>query len=253
VSARHLAALFARFALFALLAAGCGGLRTVVAPPRDLEDYRAFRVAAADGTRLRRASLYLAHHPNGVFRDEVRAAFEEEEPRYFARAQGSREGLRRYLADLPEGPHAEAALALFVAFGSSMKEAELEDLARHVRYEDAKMEVAAVNRRAVGEAILGALGALLDEETYGVARDDAPAALKRILLGRTAPTWGGVPARREDDYFFVLPTRPERQSRVVTLEVSVTEAAGVVTSATLEGSDLLVRWMEAEQIVALDP
>src|SRR5690606_4512794 len=136
------------------LACGCAGLRPMLAPPEDLEDYRAFRVAAAEGTRLARAKRYLDRHPKGAFADEVRRAFEEEEPVYFERAQASREGIRRYLADLPEGPHADAAVALLVAFGSSMQEAELRDLARRVRYEDTKLEAAAVQRRAVGEAIL---------------------------------------------------------------------------------------------------
>src|SRR5262245_20655786 len=101
------------------LVLGCGGLRTILAPPEDPEDYRAFRVAAATGTRLARAKRYIERHPRGTFAEEVRRTFDEEEPVYFERAQASREGIRRYLADLPEGPHADAALALLVAFGSS--------------------------------------------------------------------------------------------------------------------------------------
>jgi hypothetical protein len=235
-----------------LLVCGCAGLRPMLAPPADLEDYRAFRVAAAEGTRLARAKRYLDRHPEGAFVEEVRRAFEGEEPAYFEQAQGSREGLRRYLADLPEGPHAEAAVALLVAFGSSMQDAELRDLARRVRFEDAKLEAAAVQRRAVGEAILAAVGVLLDEDVYGAPRSEAPPKLRALLLGRHAPTWGGVPARHEDDYFFLLPTRPERESRLLTLEISVIEAGGIVVGAKVEGSDMLVRWAEAAQIVRLD-
>lgn len=238
--------------LFAALSCGCAGLRPMLAPPDDLEDYRAFRVAAAEGTRLARAKRYLERHPKGAFADEVRRVFEEEEPLYFERAQSSREGIRRYLADLPDGPHAEAALALLVAFGSSMKEAELRDLARRVRYEDAKLEAAAQQRRAVVEAILSALGVLLDEDVYGVPREQAPPKLRELLLGKPAPTWGAVPSRHEADYFFILPTRPERESRLLTLEISVIEEDGVVVGSKLEGSDMLVRWAEAEQIVRLD-
>jgi hypothetical protein len=232
--------------------AGCAELRPMLAPPQDLEDYRAFRVAAAEGTRLARAKRYLARHPKGRFREEVQNAFEEEEPRWFERAQSSREALRRYLADLPDGPHAEAALALLIAFGSSMKDAELKDIARRVRFEDAKLEAAAVQRRAVGDAILAAVGVLVDEEVYGVPREAAPPALRTLLLGRSSPTWGGVPARREEDLFFILPTRPERESRLLTLEVTLREAGGVVVGATIEGSDMFVRWTEADQIARLD-
>lgn len=237
-----------------LLLASCAELRTTLAPPGDLEDYRAYRVAAAQGTRLSRAKRYLDRHPKGTFFEEVNQAFEQEEPAYFEEAQGSHEGIRRYLADLPNGPHADAALALLIAFGSSMQDAELNDLARHVRYDDAKLEVAAVQRRAVGEAILAAVGVLVDEDVYVPRRprQDAPPKLRMLLVGKNAPTWGGVPARREDDYFFLLPTRPERQSRLLTLETSVIEEDGVVVGGKLEGSDMLVRWAEAEQIVALD-
>jgi hypothetical protein len=234
-------------------AAGCAALRPMTARPADLDDYRAFRVAAAEGTRLARAKRYLERHPEGAFAAEVRAAFEEEEPRYFEAAQGSREAARRYLADLPDGPHAAAALALLTALESNMKEAELRDIARRVRYEDAKLEVAAEQRRAVGESILAAVGVLLDDDVYGVPRASGPPELRALMLGPTPTTWGTVPARREQDLFFLLPTRPERESRLLTLEISLGETDGVVTSATVEGSDMFVRWAEADEIVKLDP
>ena len=80
-----------------------------------------------------------------------------------------------------------------------MQDAELRDIARKVRYEDAKLESAAVQRRAVGEAILGAIGVLLDEDVYGVPRAEGPPALRTLMTGRTASTWGTVPSRREED------------------------------------------------------
>lgn len=245
-------ALSAALAGCAASSAGCAELRPTLAPADDVEDYRAFRVAAAEGTRLARAKRYLERHPSGTWAPEVRAAFDDEEPRYFAAAQESREGIRRYLADLPDGPHADAALALLAAFGSSMQDAELRDIARRVRYDDAKLEAAAVQRRAVGEGILSAVGVLLDDDVYGAPRADAPLKLRALLLGKDAPTWGGVPARREDDYFFLLPTRPERESRLLTLEIGVEEEGGVVRGGRVEGSDMFVRWAEADQIVRLD-
>lgn len=229
----------------------CAELRPMLAPPNDLEDYRAFRVAAAEGTRLARAKRYLERHPRGAFAEEVRRAWEDEEPLYFERAQSTREGVRRYLADLPDGPHAEAALALLIAFGSSMEDAELRDLARRVQLEDAKLEAAAVQRRAVPEAILSSLGVLLDDDVYGAPRAESP-KLRQLMTKRDSPTWGGVPAQREDDYFFLLPTRPDRESRLLTLELHLMETEGIVVGAVLEGSDMLVRWAEAEQIIRLD-
>jgi hypothetical protein len=236
-----------------LTTAGCAETRAMTAPSADLEDYRAFRVAAAEGTRLRRASEYLERHPNGTWAEEVRAIFNEEEPTFYERAQETREGVRRYLADLPHGPHADAGLALLVALDSSIEEAELNDLARRVRVQDAKLEAAAQQRRAVGEGILGALGVLLDDDTYGVPRQDASPALRGLLLGRHPSTWGGgVPKNHEEDYFYLLPTRPDRLSRVMTLETHLLEHDGMIVGARLEGSDMIVRWAEAEQIVRLD-
>lgn len=231
----------------------CATLRPMVASSSDLEDYRAFRVAGAEGTRLARAKKYLERHPKGAFADEVRGAFEEEEPRYFERAQATHEGARRYLADLPDGPHAVAALALLTALGTSMQDAELRDIARKARYDDAKLESAAVQRRAVGEAILGAIGVLLDEAVYGVPRAEGPPALRTLMTGRTGSTWGTVPRHREEDLFFLLPTRPDRESRLFTLEVTLAETDGLVTDGVIEGADMLVLWAEADQIVKLDP
>jgi hypothetical protein len=236
-----------------LALSGCASMRTMTASPSDLEDYRAFRVAAAEGTRLRRASEYLARHPNGAFAEEVRAVFEDEEPRYFEAAQGSREAARRYLADLPKGPHADAALALLTALESNMADAELRDVARKVRYEDARLEAAAVRRRAVGEAILNAVGTLLEDGVYGVPRNEGPPALRALLTGRQATTWGALPSHREEDLYFVLPTRPERESRLLTLEIDLAEVDGRVAGATVAGADLFIRWAEADRIQPIDP
>jgi hypothetical protein len=235
------------------LVTGCASLRTMTAPPGDLEDYRAYRVAAVQGTRLARAKKYLDRHPKGAFADEVRAAFEEEEPRYFEASQGSRDGVRRYLADLPDGPHATAAIALLTALETSMQDAELRDVARRARYDDAKLEAAAVQRRAVGEAILGALGVFLDDGVYGRDREDATPALRSLMSGPSATTWGALRSRREQDLFFLLPTRPERESRLLTLEIQIEEKEGRIAGGSIAGADMLVRWAEADQIVRLDP
>lgn len=240
-------------ALLALSLPSCATFREMTTTSSDLEDYRAFRVAGAEGTRLARAKTYLDRHPKGAFAGEVKSAFEEEEPRYFEKAQTSREGARRYLADLPDGPHAAAALALLTALESNMQDAELRDVARRVRYDDAKLEAAAQQRKAVGEAILSALGVFLDDGVYGSTRADAPPQLRTVMAGPRGSTWGALPQRREDDFFFLLPTRPERESRLLTLEMELEEKDGHITAATIAGADMLVMWAEADQIVKLDP
>jgi hypothetical protein len=240
-------------ALAALVISGCSGMRAMTAPSGDLADYRAFRVAAAEGTRLARAQRYLERHPDGAFAAEVRAAFEREEPRYFARAQRSRDDAAQYLADLPRGPHAEAAAALLRALESDMRDAELRDVAEKVRRDEARLDSAAAQRRAVGETILGAVGVLLDEETYGRPRASANPSLRALLLGPAPPTWGPMPEAREQDLFFLLPTRPVRESRLLTLEIAVEEREGAITRGRISGADLFVRWTEADRILPLDP
>jgi hypothetical protein len=231
----------------------CEGCTTMLAPPDDLADYRAYRVAAPEGTRLRRAKDYLERHPNGRFAGEVRAAFDEEEPHYFARAQESRRGVRNYLADLPDGPHAEAALALLVAFGRDMREAELADIARRAQRDEAMLEAAATQRREASAAVLDTLALLLDDDVYGAPLSQAPPKLQRVLSAPGASTWGaGVRGRVERAFVFDLPTRPARTSRVLKLAVTMIETDGVATGAKLEGPDLLVRWAEADRIVAVD-
>ena len=237
----------------ALAASGCASMRTVVAPPDDLADYRAFRVAAVTGTRLARAQAYLERHPRGAFAEEVRAAFDEEEPRYFEQSQVSRAAVSRYLMDLPRGPHAKAAVALLTAFDTKLDEIALDEDARVARLADAKLEEAAQQRRAVASTILAAVGALLEGSTYGVRREDVGKPMRALLAADSPSTWGALPATREHDLYFLLPTRPERESRLLTLVVSLSEVDGVVVAARVHGADMFVRWAEADKIVALDP
>lgn len=239
--------------LFVLAVSACATFRPMVAGPRDLEDYRAFRVAAAEGTRLARAQTYLKRHPTGAFADEVRHAFDEEEPRFFEACQANRSGAQRYLTDLPDGPHASAALALLNALESNMEEAALLDVIQKARGDEARFESAAALRRRVGEAILSGVGVLLDDGVYGISRADAPPALRSVLTGSAASTWGALPGRRDEDLFFTLPTRPAPESRLLTLEFSIVEDDDRIVSGKVSGDDMFVRWLEADKIVRVDP
>ncbi len=232
---------------------GCGSLRAMTAPSSDLADYRAFRVAAADGTRLARAQRYLERHPGGVFAGEVSRAFASEEPVFFERAKTSRSGAVEYLTDLPHGPHAAAALALVNALEQDAHEAELRDLVARARGDEVRMEAAAQQRRAVGETILGAVGVLLDEDTYATPLSAAAPALRALLVGPAPATWGRLPAAREQDLFFSLPTRDVRESRLLTLTIAFEEQGGRVVEGRISGPAMFVRWAEADRMIALDP
>jgi hypothetical protein len=239
-------------ALF-LLVSGCAVGRQLIADNGDLADYRSFRVALREGVRLSRASLYLDAHPRGTWTAEVRAAFDAEEPAYFEACKGSRAGVREYLVDLPRGPHAGAAFALLVAYDAKVEDIETARLMQGARRTEAQLEAAAARRRAVGEAILGATGALLEDHVYGAPIGEAPESLRRALGGEVSPTWGPIPASRERDLFYALPSREGREDRAVTLKLSVAQDdRGAIVAGRIEGQDLFVRWDEADLLRQLD-
>ena len=232
---------------------GCAAGAQMIASDDDLADYRTYRVAAHEGTRLARAQKYLVAHPHGTWAAEVRAAFDDEEPAYFERLSDTRKGASDYLSDLPRGPHADAAIALLTAYDTKVDDVETANLMREARRSEAMLDRASADRRAVSEAILSAVGAFLDPNVYGARIDDAPAPLLHALAGTTRPTWGRTVAHRDYDLYFTLPTRPERESRVANLVIAAVIKNGVVEEGMIEGPDLFVHWDEADQVRALDP
>jgi hypothetical protein len=233
-------------------ALGCAAGRQLTAADADFRDYRAFRVAARAGLRLSRAVQYLAAHPAGQWAAEVQQALDAEEPAFFEACQASRDKARDYLVDLPNGPHAAAAMALLVEYSTKVEDVATARLLRDARRTEAKLEAAASRRRAVGEAILAATAALLEDNVYGARIEDTPPALRRVLGGEAPVSWGTVPSRREADYFFVLPTLEGREGRVATMTVRALAPAGVVVEGRIEGTDLFVRWDESDLVRPLD-
>ncbi len=239
---------------FTLGPLACAVVKPIVADSGDLADYRAFRVAAHEGVRLSRAQHYLDAHPSGAWASEVRAAFDAEEPRYFEAATASRAKTSEYLTDLPHGPHAAAAIALLTAFDTKVEDIATARLLRDARRTEAKLERASVQRRGIGETILGDVAALLDPSLYGARPDELPPTVRSALGGTAPPTWGGRPlTRRTTDFFFSVPSRLARESRIVTIELALELEAGRVTSGVVRGVDLFVHWEEADTMKARDP
>jgi hypothetical protein len=238
--------------VLAIAASGCAMAKPLVAGNDDLADYTAFRMAAHEGTRLARAESYLEGHPRGEWEAEVRAAFEEEEPAYFERATASRKATSEYLASLPRGPHATAAIALLTAFDAKVEDFEVDKLLRAARKTESTLEHASQQRRAVGERILADIAALLDPNAYGVPVAETPIELRRGLRGPVAPTWGALRRRRDDELFFSVPAERDRESRIAGITFAITIERGEVTEGRIEGHDLFVRWTEADEMRALD-
>jgi hypothetical protein len=237
-----------------ILCSGCALARPMIAEDHDLADYRAYRVAAHPGARLFYADEYLREHPKGAWADEVRVEFDHDEEAYFERAKSSRDTAREYLAFLPHGPHAVQAVAIIAAFDTNLEELELADVARKVRHNEATLESAAVARRRVSEIILAAVGALADDNVYSAPVGTLPEPITRVLSPRAPATWGRLADARVYDLYFVLPTRPERESRVASVAIRLERGDdGRVVRGVVEGEDLFVRWQEADRIVALDP
>ena len=232
---------------------GCALGKQVLADPGDLADYRAYRVAADEGPRLARAQRYLAAHPRGAWASDVRAAFDDEEPRYFEAAKDSKQKAIEYLVELPKGPHADAARSLVVSFDAHTEDVTTLVLLADARRTDAMLEIASRERRRVTERILEDVGLLLDRGVYGAQVDEAPASLTRALGGGVRRTFGSAPTRRDDTLAFTLPTRTGSEIHVASVELAVKLEDARIVEGIVWGPDLFVRWTEADVIRVLDP
>jgi hypothetical protein len=232
---------------------GCAVPKQMLAASDDLADYRAFRVAAHEGTRLARAQAYLRRHPRGVWADEVRLAFETEEPAWFEEAKNSRTRAREYLIDLPRGPHADAAHALLLVSVEHDADIDMIELLTAAQHTSAMLDLEAERRRRVGEVVLEELSVLIDQATWRASLDDPPHALAAVLRGSAPHTWGSGPkALRQDDFFFTLPTPNGSEARVAQVRLLLALDRGRVNGGRIEGEDLFVHWAEADETQLLD-
>ncbi|HEY6725232.1 MAG TPA: hypothetical protein VI197_14455 [Polyangiaceae bacterium] len=235
-------------------AIGCGfDGRGVVASSAEYELYRQTRVAPTLDARLRAAWDYLQRYPNGEFRSDVRAWFQPAEADYFVVAAPSRVRLRRYLAVLPNGPHAVAARARLAeleqaALVAKQKEAAVLERARAVgdRLEQADfarkqfLDLAAHWVQRLAEPQKSRPRALVDSEFVRVFQGEAPAAVcdaqrcvKQLTLSYSIPDAG------------------KTSERVAVFDVILTFDGAMVLRGELMGPDLFSRLGEAAQRLAV--
>jgi len=181
--------------------------------------------------------------------------FAADEAAYFEAAQASRQKAWEYLVELPQGPHAAAAAAIVDAFDTRLEELALARLVADTRRTEATLDRARDARKRVSALLTAELRAVLDPKAYGVPVLEVPEPLRRALHGSLAePTLAWTPARREDALFFTIPTPEGSEDCVATIVLDVkTDPGGLVTEARVFGPDLFVRWLEADENVALDP
>ncbi len=71
--------------------------------------YREVRLATSEQDKLLAMRSYVAHHPEGVWADEIRAYRAEAEPTVWAEGRNSYQGLSFYLKAFPDGSHVTEA------------------------------------------------------------------------------------------------------------------------------------------------
>jgi hypothetical protein len=238
-----------------LALSACAVSKQMLAAPDDLADYRAFRIASAEGTRLSRAQTYLRRHPRGAWADEVRASFDDEESAWFEGAKTSRARARDYVIDLPRGPHADAARALLTLFDTSEPDIAMLELLANARRTSASLDVESAQRARVNEIVLEELAALVDPDAVGKDLDEPPMALGRVLRGAAPHTWGlpGPVGMRDDDLRFVVRSPGEVQGRQLHVSLRVKLARKRFAGGVIAGEDLFMRWIESAEQHVYDP
>jgi hypothetical protein len=239
----------------AILGAGC----SFFASPGDYSAYRVTRIAPTFEERLAAAQRYLADHPDGAFRDDVRAYFDHAEEVYYTSKMGSVAGLEAYLAALPSGPHHEDA---------ERKIGEMTAVAR-LRTAELDNVAAAVEARVVGPAAMARLAVRRELEAWLVRFLDPEVFRKRIAAGKASlvipwslslpplrcelldPPQG--PAARRCAKLFELAYEVDgphgSEPREATFEITLLEnEKGVPILVTLGGPDLFLRLEETYRV-----
>jgi len=231
---------------------GCATFRPMITANDDARDYRTFRMQNTWGPRLAAAQRYLELHPQGAFAPEVRATFDQEEPKYFSFASESRAGVRDYLSDLPQGPHKAQALTLLVNFDTKVDDIATAKLMKAARNTETRLAEAAEQRRRADEWLSFSIAALANDASYGRGISDSPQLLAQ-LKGEHASTWGGTPSRTDERFAYAVPLQGELAARLMSVTLAIEIQSSVVRAGRIEGPDLFVRWAEIDALRPLDP
>lgn len=246
-----------RWLLLCVALAGCNPARALIATPDDYAAYRRVRVAETAEGRLAAAWDYLRDHPEGRYAERVRTYFQKMEPIYFKVRRRNVAGLERYLMALPDGPHAEDALArLMLLTGRSRRES---DEIRAFAATQERLDARKARRQAAAGLAADWVAMLLEPRLFQVPVAEGPSrfvvryelALPQPLC---EPREGG--GRRcvkgvESRYDVVAPGRRYDRSVAFALELRL-DAAGRPEAAELRGPALFVRSEEARASAPID-
>ncbi|MET0595115.1 MAG: hypothetical protein ABW133_20615 [Polyangiaceae bacterium] len=232
--------------IMAFALAACGNkLDAVVAPTSDYADYRETRIAPTVPERLRAAARYLNERPDGAFRGPVSAWFAKVEPVFFEANSDSLAGAEKYLATLPQGPHANQAEQLRDAFRAQARIDSGERIAERGAEFEKRLAAAAQARDDVLSAYTAWVGRVLDFETWGKPIESAKEPF--------SSAWNAEPkAKCKADactkmlslpYELQIAGKPEKF--VCILEISTRLTKGRITEITIAGPALFARLAEA--------
>lgn len=236
------------------LAMGCGfDARRLVSSSPEYELYRQTRVASTLEGRLSSAWEYLQGYPRGEFRADVRTWFQSAEADYFVVARPSRVRLRRYLAVLPNGPHAVQARARLAeleqaALIAKEKEASLLERARAVGERLQRADAARKQFLAAAAGWVQRLseprdtreGALFSSEFLRTFQSEPPGAVcdeQRCVKQMTMS--------------YSIPDDGRSSERVAVFDIILTFEGTAVVRGELMGPDLFSRLGEASQRLAV--
>ena len=227
------------------LAACSNKLDSVVAPTGDYADYRETRTAPTVPERLRASIRYLNEHPDGAFREPVRAWFAKVEPVFFEAMSDSLAGVEKYLAALPQGPHANQAEQLRDAFRAQARIDSGERIAEKGAEFEKRLAAAAQARDDVLSAYTAWVGRVLDFEPWGKPMESSKEPF--------SSTWNADPkAKCKPDGCTKLLALPyelqiagKSEKFVCILEISARLTKGKVTEITVAGPALFARLAEA--------
>jgi len=134
-------AIFVVVVIVSALAGGC----TILASKGEYASYRRVRLAEDDQDRLVAMYAYISEHPHGTWARAIQADRVGAEPALWESGRASRDGLERYLAAFPDGPHAEEARPRLAAL--SAVQGRREDEAAQAREVERQRREALEERR----------------------------------------------------------------------------------------------------------
>jgi len=229
-----------------LLGAGCAGkLDPLVAPTSDYADYRLTRVAPTVPERLQAAEHYLKEHPDGAFRNEVARWYGRIEPLFFEASSDSLAGAEKYLATLPNGPHANSAEQLRDAFRAAARVSSGERIAEQGAAFERRLAAAAAARDEVLVTYTAWIGRVLEFDGWGRPLGDATEPFASSWLADPKPKCSGDRCTKLLSLPYELQIGGKPEKFVCLLEIAVRLAKGRVADITISGPALFARLAEA--------